>query len=216
MNLILQSNDCDMRAMFFQLAPAWRLLDSNVGQDETDVIVVDLRGAVDDIWKMGFSRWIALGDTPQHFRWASEHGAALFLMWPCNRQQLECALRVAANWVAPDNSVISWSGGISWNRKTATITKGRHPVNLTPIETDILSVLWTRHEIYTSTTEILKFVWRGSVATEQNVYVYIRNLRRKLEPIPTHPRILLSRYGAGYRLMVPFGRGEHEELADAR
>lgn len=215
MNLTLQTDDPAMRAAFFRLAPRWRMIEPCIDARESYVLVVDLRAPIEDARLVGVRSWIALGNSPRHFRWASERGASLFLMWPCSSHQLEQALH-AAEEVVPLDPVIVWPDGIAWNRDTATIHKGRSLVNLTALESDIMGVLWERRTLYTSPAEILQRVWRGSVATEQNVYVYIRNLRRKLELVPARPRILLSRYGTGYQLAAPRHETEREELADAR
>jgi DNA-binding winged helix-turn-helix (wHTH) protein len=214
-NLILRTDDPAMRAAFFRLAPRWRLIDPEASARESYVLAIDLRGPVDDAWLVGSRGWIALGETPRHFQWASDRGATLFLMWPCSAQQLEQALH-AAETDAPTDAVILWPDDIAWNRNTATIHNGRSLIHLTPLESEIMGVLWERRLLYTSAAEILQRVWRGSVATEQSVYVYIRNLRRKLESIPARPRILLSRYGMGYQLAAPRHGAHREELADAR
>ncbi len=215
MNLILRTDDPTMRAAFFRLAPRWRLIDPERSARESYVLAIDLRGPVDDAWLVGSRGWIALGETPRHFQWAWDRGATLFLMWPCSAQHLEQALH-AAEADAPTDAVILWPDDIAWNRNTATIQNGRSLIHLTPLESEIMGVLWERRFLYTSAAEILHRVWRGSVATEQSVYVYIRNLRRKLESIPARPRILLSRYGMGYQLAAPRHGAHREKLGDAR
>lgn len=215
MNLILRTNDAAMRTAFFRLAPRWRMTDPELSVGESHVLVVDLRTPVQDKWLNPGRGWIALGETSRHFHWAAEHGATLFLMWPCSPEQLDHALQ-ATEQASPVNAVVAWPNNIEWDREGATIKKGQVLINLTPLESDIMALLWGRRMVYTSPAQILHHVWRGSIATEQNVYVYIRSLRRKLERMPDHPCILINRYGMGYRLAPVCQITEREELADAR
>lgn len=136
-------------------------------------------------------------------------------MWPCGLEQLDCALQ-AAQTGSSTNAVVMGPDNIEWHRNATTIRKRRIPVNLTPLESEIMHVLWKRRALYTSPDQILQHVWRGSIATNQNVYVYTRNLQRKLELVPARPRILLSRYGMGYQLAAPCQGSGRKELADAR
>ena len=41
-----------------------------------------------------------------------------------------------------------------------------------------------------------------SVVTDRTIDVHVRNLRKKLEPDPARPRLLLTEPGIGYRLKV--------------
>ena len=51
---------------------------------------------------------------------------------------------------------------------------------------------------------ILRDVWGDSYGEEINyLHVYIRRLRRKLEPDPAQPQYILSEPGVGYRLVAP-------------
>ncbi len=85
-------------------------------------------------------------------------------------------------------------------------TKGRlvrpdgHIVDLSPIETRLLYTLM-RHAGRTLThNQIFDHVWGyDHFSTPNELAVYVRRLRRKIEPDPTNPRYLLTERGVGYR-----------------
>jgi two-component system, OmpR family, KDP operon response regulator KdpE len=51
---------------------------------------------------------------------------------------------------------------------------------------------------------LLHAVWGPQYETEDHyLHVFIGQLRRKLEPVPSRPRYLLTEPGVGYRLRSP-------------
>lgn len=55
-----------------------------------------------------------------------------------------------------------------------------------------------------SRDELLDAAWEpGAVGSPREVDVYVRYLRRKLEPDPRRPRYLLTVWGQGYRYVLP-------------
>jgi len=77
---------------------------------------------------------------------------------------------------------------------------GGDEIHLTPTEWHLLEVL-VRHEgKLVSQRQLLQEVWGPAYETESNyLRVYMAQLRRKLEPEPSHPRHLLTEPGMGYR-----------------
>jgi two-component system KDP operon response regulator KdpE len=52
-----------------------------------------------------------------------------------------------------------------------------------------------------SHTHLLERVWGAGYGQETEfLWVYIRRLRRKIEPDPAHPRYILTAPGVGYQL----------------
>lgn len=84
-------------------------------------------------------------------------------------------------------------------------------VRLTPLEYRLLSVLAQHAGRVMTHRQILKEVW-GPMAVEETHYlrVLMAQLRRKIEPEPARPRLLLTELGVGYRL-----RDEAEPAAQA-
>jgi len=78
------------------------------------------------------------------------------------------------------------------------------PLNLTPIEFKLLGVLVRESGRVFSRGELIeKALGYDFEGFDRTIDVHIRNLRRKLEPDPNHPRYIKPVYGVGYK----FGRG---------
>ncbi len=72
-------------------------------------------------------------------------------------------------------------------------------VELTPIEFRLLYTL-ARHAGRTlSHEQILSHVWGYEYGYSNQVAVYVRRLRTKIEPDPEHPRYLITARGVGYK-----------------
>jgi two-component system KDP operon response regulator KdpE len=77
------------------------------------------------------------------------------------------------------------------------------PVRLTPTEWHVLEVLARNEGKLISQRQLLQEVWGPRYETETNyLRVYLAQLRRKLEPDPSHPRHLITEPGAGYRFVA--------------
>jgi DNA-binding response OmpR family regulator len=88
-----------------------------------------------------------------------------------------------------------------------TIDEARHEVtvdatdiDLTATEFGLLSALASTPGRVYSRAELLNRVRGYEIASERTVDSHIRNLRRKIEPDPTHPTVVETVLGVGYRL----------------
>ncbi|MBI4214267.1 MAG: response regulator transcription factor [Chloroflexi bacterium] len=91
-------------------------------------------------------------------------------------------------------------GNLVIDRSRFEVTNRGEPVALTPRELQLLSVLaGSPGRVYTR-PELLERVWGSQAYDEHIVEVYMRNLRRKLEDDPSHPRYLETVRGVGYRI----------------
>ena len=73
-------------------------------------------------------------------------------------------------------------------------------VRLTPTEWHILELLARNAGQLVSQRQLLHDVWGPNYQNETNyLRVYLAQLRRKLEPDPSHPRHLITEAGRGYR-----------------
>lgn len=71
--------------------------------------------------------------------------------------------------------------------------------SLTATETRLLRVLLDHPDRPLNRAQLLDWVWGFDYhAQNREVDVYIRYLRRKIEPEPTHPRIIVTVRGLGY------------------
>jgi two-component system KDP operon response regulator KdpE len=74
-------------------------------------------------------------------------------------------------------------------------------VHLTRNEFELLAFLVRRAGQVVTHAQILQGVWGDTPKAHPTyVRVYMRSLRKKIEPDPTRPRLLLTELGIGYRL----------------
>jgi two-component system KDP operon response regulator KdpE len=85
-----------------------------------------------------------------------------------------------------------------------SLTRDGVPVHLTRTEWDLVRVL-AKHAGRTLThQQIFKAVWGNSYRdAQQNLRVHVRSLRRKIEPDPVRPTLIVTEPGVGYRLEYP-------------
>jgi two-component system KDP operon response regulator KdpE len=81
------------------------------------------------------------------------------------------------------------------------VWRGAEEVHLTPIEYKLLTLL-ARHQGKVLThRQILKEVWGPTVTPQaHHVRVHMAELRKKIEPNPARPELILTEPGVGYRL----------------
>ena len=92
-------------------------------------------------------------------------------------------------------------GGIILDDETKAVTVDGEPVNLTPIEYNILLLLMRHPGRVYSSAQIYEQVWNESAfGSEGAVAVHIRHLREKLEIDPSNPRYLKVVWGLGYKM----------------
>jgi len=76
----------------------------------------------------------------------------------------------------------------------------RREILLTPTEMNVLLQLAQRPGQVVEREAVMAGVWGDSYIGESNIVdVYIRRLRRKLEPDPAHPVLIRAERGIGYR-----------------
>jgi DNA-binding response OmpR family regulator len=82
-----------------------------------------------------------------------------------------------------------------------TVTVAGEPVDLTPLEFDLLHVLAKNAGHVLSVDALLDRVWGEEyVGQPQVVYVHIHWLRERLEEDPQNPQRILTVRGVGYKL----------------
>ena len=92
-------------------------------------------------------------------------------------------------------------GGIVLNDETKAVTVDGEPVNLTPIEYNILLLLMRHPGRVYSSAQIYEQVWNETAfGSEGAVAVHIRHLREQLEIDPSNPRHLKVVWGLGYKM----------------
>ena len=92
-------------------------------------------------------------------------------------------------------------GGIELNDAEKSVMVDGEPVNLTPIEYNILHLLMRNPNRVFSSSQIYELVWNeNAIGSESSVAVHIRHLREKIEINPSDPRYLKVVWGQGYKM----------------
>ena len=92
-------------------------------------------------------------------------------------------------------------GGIELNDAEKSVTVDGEPVNLTPIEYNILHLLMRNPNRVFSSSQIYELVWNeNAIGSESSVAVHIRHLREKIEINPSEPRYIKVVWGQGYKM----------------
>lgn len=84
-----------------------------------------------------------------------------------------------------------------------TGTRSGQPLHFTPIEYRLLAALAKHGGMVVTQRQLLREVW-GPDHVDQPHYlrVYMKQLRKKIEPDPTQPQFILTETGVGYRLKI--------------
>jgi DNA-binding response OmpR family regulator len=91
-------------------------------------------------------------------------------------------------------------GDIELNRDSRTVTRRGQPIELTPMEFDLLVTLIGKRGATVSRLDLLRDVWGHSAAVvTRTIDTHVAELRRKLEADPAHPVHILTVRKIGYR-----------------
>jgi two-component system alkaline phosphatase synthesis response regulator PhoP len=92
------------------------------------------------------------------------------------------------------------AGGLAVDLTNRSVTTGGQPVSLTPTEFDLLAVLARNPGRPFIRAQLLDLVYDVAYAGyDRAIDSHVKNLRRKIEPDPSHPRYILTVYGVGYK-----------------
>jgi two-component system KDP operon response regulator KdpE len=135
---------------------------------------------------------------------ALDAGADDYVAKPFGMDELLARIRAALRRAAPEEdlpSVVTEHFTVDRANKRVLDAVGT-PVRLTPTEWGLLEVLVRNAGKLVSQRQLLQEVWGPSYGDETNyLRVHMAHLRRKLEPVPGHPRYLLTEPGMGYRFV---------------
>jgi two-component system KDP operon response regulator KdpE len=135
---------------------------------------------------------------------ALDEGADDYVSKPFNIDELLARVRASVRRAGPEVEVpatIQTETVLLDFANNRALREGRE-VHLTPTEWRLVAEL-ARHEgRVVSHQDLLRAVWGPNYKTEwQYLRVFANQLRRKLEPDPAHPRLLINEPGLGYRLV---------------
>jgi DNA-binding response OmpR family regulator len=131
-----------------------------------------------------------------------ELGADDYVTKPFSMRELVARIRAVLRRVekaAPAAEVLR-AADITLDRGSRRVTVGDQPINLTPTEFELLSLLMAAPGRVFSRAQLLTELQGVAFdGIERSVDVHIRNLRVKIEPDPGHPRYVETVFGVGYR-----------------
>ena len=152
------------------------------------IIVISARGREDD-------RVVAL-----------DAGADDYLTKPFGVHELMARIRVALrhahlikSGTKPDTTL--QIGPLHLNPLRQEAQLNGQPLDLTPIEYRLLLYLANNAGRVLTHRQILQEVWgQNYMGRTHTLRVFMAQLRRKLEPDPSHPQLLMTEMGVGYRM----------------
>lgn len=129
-------------------------------------------------------------------------GADDYLSKPFGTGELLARMRVALRKRAPHFE----SGKVAVGELVVDVERreafrGEEPERLTPTEWGILLLFLRNVGKIMTHRQILREVWGPAMEEEyNNLRVYVNQLRKKIEPDPSMPTVLITEPGVGYRL----------------
>ncbi|MER8042890.1 response regulator [Streptomyces sp. NPDC094032] len=134
---------------------------------------------------------------------ALDVGADDYMTKPFSMDELLARLRAAARRreAVPDTEVtVVATEDFTVDLVAKKVRRGDRDVRLTPTEWHLLDILIRNPGRLVAQRHLLEEVWGAGYRGNTNyLRVYMAQLRRKLEPDPSHPRYLITEAGMGYR-----------------
>jgi len=135
---------------------------------------------------------------------ALDAGADDYVSKPFSSPELLARIRAALRRlpVSPDSgSQVLVLGNVTVNFLQRRVSAGDKEIRLTPKEFDLLQYLANNPDQPVPHRKLLQAVWGPDYGDEvEYLRVFINQLRKKIEPDPSHPAYILTEPWVGYRL----------------
>lgn len=133
-----------------------------------------------------------------------EWGADDYMTKPFKQLELLSRIRALTRRANPSVDETLVFGKLSYAPTTRRLTNGDSEIDLTRTEGYILTHLMTNAGQISTYSGLAEAIWGDEYpGAAENLRVYIRRLREKIEADPDQPQIILTRTGSGYYLAKP-------------
>ncbi len=134
-----------------------------------------------------------------------EYGADDYITKPFNILEVKARIKAILRRVNTDHaehadvSTVLEAGDMRLETEDRRLTIGGREINLTSKEFDVLELLVRNPNKVYSREKLLELVWGSDYpGDERTVDVHIRRLREKIEPNPSEPKYVHTKWGVGY------------------
>ena len=131
-----------------------------------------------------------------------DNGADDYMTKPFNilelKARIKAIMRRSSSQAAPAPSSVIVSGDFEIDTDSLTLKVAGKPVNLSHKEFELIVYLVKNAGKVFSRDRLLQEIWGSEGRDARAVDVHIRRIREKIEPNPSEPRYIQTKWGSGY------------------